>query len=203
MGLCPYYPFIWAVRIGPQPKSAATLFRNGRKTDNSRFLTSVFSAPLIACASTMAAVAAELRSASACVAVASSCSGRSSRSKYAFRLSAATAIPARSSSALRSRPPAVLPPLRGSSFGGLSFCLRRRPLRASQRLSGDIPIDFEEDWEEGEEVDGEEDEAGGDGYPSDVESLEEEARKVAREFSLSISRELRRGTRLDTVLRMS
>ncbi|CAA7395421.1 unnamed protein product [Spirodela intermedia] len=142
----------------------------------------------------MATVAAELRSATACVAAASSCSGSSSRSrsKYAFRLSAAISIPARFSRALSSRPSPLLPPLRGSSFGGLSFCLLRRPLRASHSLAGDIPVDSKEDWEEGEAVDGEEDAAGGDGYPSDVESLEEEARKVAREFSLSISRELRR-----------
>ena len=132
----------------------------------------------------MAAAGIELRSACACLAGASS---SSCRSNFAFRFSANNSISPRF-------PRALLPLLRGSSLEKLSFGLRGRPLRASQSLEKEIRLDLEEDWEEEEEVDGDEEEDGADEYPSDVESLEEEARKVAREFSLSISRELGTGT---------
>uniref|UniRef100_A0A1D1YS85 GTPase Der n=1 Tax=Anthurium amnicola TaxID=1678845 RepID=A0A1D1YS85_9ARAE len=148
----------------------------------------------------MAAAAAELRSPS--TRLAETCSTSSSASsRFPFRVSAVTTTPTRFSGVLLRNASAVLLPslFNHSSFGGgLWFSVRSSewdplripPLRVLQPLNGDSPQEFEE-WEKGDEVE-EEDEVDGGDYPSDVESLEEEARIVAKDYALSVTRELRR-----------
>lgn len=151
----------------------------------------------------MAAVAAELRSPNARLAEAcNNSSSSTSSSKPPSRVSSATSTPTRYPGVLlRNTHAALLAPFLNPSFGGLSFCfrsvgadrLRGLPPRAFQTLDSDFPADGEEEWEEWDDGEVGADEADSEDYPSDVESLEEEARNVAGEYALSVSRGLSRG----------
>ncbi|XP_078429990.1 GTP-binding family protein [Wolffia australiana] len=126
--------------------------------------------------------------AAAATTTSSYCGGGDGRSKCSFKFHAmSSSFGAR---ALRSRSPGFLPLLRGSSLGSFAFGPRIRPVQASPSVDEEIELEFEEDWVEGEEFDGGEAD-GDDSLPLDVELLEEEARGVAKEFSYSVSRELR------------